>query len=102
MFITISAKDAELSELKEAIFNCLGIEQISFNQPSLNNARQIGLLKQTIEHLKQAKLDALNDLGVDLISVSLFAAYKTIIAILGEDGDIDISKEIFSRFCVGK
>lgn len=100
--IMISAKENNLGELKEAIFKILGLENISFNQPSLNNARQIGLLKQTIEYLKMAKEDALNDLSVDLISVSLFAAYKTIVSILGEDGDIDISKEIFSRFCVGK
>ena len=100
--VSISAKENKIDELKDVIFSVLGLEQISFTQPSLNNARQIGLLKQTIEHLNTARNDALNDLGVDLISVSLFAAYKTVLSILGEDGDIDISKEIFSRFCVGK
>ena len=100
--IHISAKNNDIKPLIEAIYQSVGIEEVTFNQPSLNNARQIGLLKQTIEHLNQAKIDALNDLGVDLISVSLFSAYKSVLTILGEDSDIDISKEIFSRFCVGK
>lgn len=100
--IHISAKNNDIKPLIDAIYESVGIEEVTFNQPSLNNARQIGLLKQTIEHLNQARADALNDLGVDLISVSLFSAYKSVLTILGEDSDIDISKEIFSRFCVGK
>ena len=49
-----------------------------------------------------AKNDASNNLPVDLISVSLMVAYHSILEILGEDMDIDLSKEIFKRFCVGK
>ena len=37
-----------------------------------------------------------------LISVSLYDAYVAILEILGEANQLDISKEIFSRFCVGK
>lgn len=100
--VCISAKNKEIKPLVDAIHKVLGIEEISFNQPSLNNTRQIGLIKAAIEHLKQAKQDALDELDITLISVSLFSAYKAILAILGEDNEIDISKEIFSRFCVGK
>ena len=52
--------------------------------------------------LNKAKIDAENDLTVDLISVSLLEAYKAILEILGEENQTDLSKEIFSRFCVGK
>lgn len=100
--VAISAKENDIDALVKAIYDAVGIDEVVFNQPSLNNARQIGLLKQAIEHLNTAKADAENDLGVDLISVSLFSAYKSVLAILGEDNEIDISKEIFSRFCVGK
>lgn len=100
--VAISAKENDIDALVKAIYDAVGIDEVVFNQPSLNNARQIGLLKQAMEHLNTAKLDAENDLGVDLISVSLFSAYKSVLAILGEDNEIDISKEIFSRFCVGK
>ena len=44
----------------------------------------------------------MNDLTVDLLSVSLMDAYSAILEILGEANQIDLSKEIFSRFCVGK
>lgn len=100
--VAISAKENDIDALVKAIHDAVGIDEVVFNQPSLNNARQIGLLKQAMEHLNTAKADAENDLGVDLISVSLFSAYKSVLAILGEDNEIDISKEIFSRFCVGK
>ena len=100
--ITISALNNDISTLKDEIYRVLGLNENSFKHPSLNNARQIGLLRQAIESLKDARNDALNDLGVDLISVSLMDAYTSILSILGENHDIDISKEIFSRFCVGK
>ena len=37
-----------------------------------------------------------------LISTSLFDAYTSVLEILGEANQVDLSKEIFSRFCVGK
>ena len=100
--IYISALNKDIKPLTDEIYKVLGLEEKTFTQPSLNNVRQIGLLKQARESLMSAKEDALNDLTVDLISVGLMDAYTAILEILGEDGDIDISKEIFSRFCVGK
>ena len=69
---------------------------------ALNNVRQLGLLESAKESLLRAKEDASNDLPVDLLSVSLMDAYNAILEILGEYNQRDISKEIFSRFCVGK
>ena len=100
--LSISALNNDITALKDEIYRVLGLDDKSFKQPSLNNVRQIGLLRQAKESLLDAKNDALNDLGVDLISVSLMDAYTSILSITGENHDIDISKEIFSRFCVGK
>ena len=100
--IYISALNKDIKPLTDEIYKVLGLEEKTFKQPSLNNTRQIGLLKQAKESMLLAKDDALNDLSVDLISVNLMDAYTATLAILGEDSDIDISKEIFSRFCVGK
>lgn len=100
--LSISALNNDITALKDEIYRVLGLDDKSFRQPSLNNVRQIGLLRQAKESLLDAKRDALNDLGVDLISVSLMDAYTSILSITGENHDIDISKEIFSRFCVGK
>lgn len=98
----ISALNNDINPLKEEIYKVLGIKEEAFRTPSLNNVRQLGLLKATKEALLKAKEDASSDLSIDLISVSLMDAYNAILEILGEYKQTDISKEIFSRFCVGK
>ena len=89
---------ALIKKIKEVI----GLDEKSFSKPALNNARQIGLLRKAKESLLKAKQDAENDLTIDLVSVSLLEAYTAILEILGEANQMDLAKEIFSRFCVGK
>ena len=98
----ISALNNDISKLKDAIYQELGLKDETFKTPSLNNVRQLGLLQNAKESLLRAKIDAEADLPVDLLSVSLMDAYNAILEILGEYNQRDISKEIFSRFCVGK
>lgn len=100
--LSISALNNQIEPLLKAIKERIGIDEKSFSKPALNNARQLGLLSKAKESLLTAKQDALNDLTVDLISTSLFDAYTAILEILGEANQLDLSKEIFSRFCVGK
>ena len=100
--IYISAANKDINSLIKAINENLGIEERIFKQPALNNVRQLGLLKHIAECLNKAKEDAINDLTIDLISVSLMEAYDDVLEILGESNKKDLSKEIFSRFCVGK
>ncbi len=98
----VSALENDLSALVNEIHKVLGLDAQTFKQPALNNTRQIGLLKQARQALNKAKEDAENNLPVDLISINLMDAYNAILDILGERNRTDLSKEIFSRFCVGK
>lgn len=98
----ISALNKDLEPLTNKIMKLFGISEEVFTNPSLNNSRQIGLLKHAKEQLLIAKQDALADMPIDLVSASIYAAYKDMLDILGEDNKVDISKEIFARFCVGK
>ena len=100
--ISISALNKNIEPLVKEIYRVVGLDEQSFKQPALNNARQLGLLSKAYNDLLKAKEDALNDLPIDLVAVSLMDAYKAILEILGEANQIDLSKEIFSRFCVGK
>lgn len=100
--IYVSTIQKDVSVLEEKIISLFGIEEKSYFRPSLNNARQLGLLEKVREYLKLAKRDAEEDLPVDLISVNLHGAYNAILEILGEHNDNDLTDEIFSRFCVGK
>lgn len=98
----ISALENDLSALEKAIAKTVGVDKESYLRPSLNNARQLALLRKTYEQLEIAKHEAEIEISLDLISVSLQQAFFTIKEILGENVDNDLSKEIFSRFCVGK
>lgn len=98
----ISALKKDISPLVDEIYRTLGLDDQAFKTPALNNARQIGLLERAKESLLIAKEDTLNDLPIDLVAVSIRDAYEAILEILGEVNQIDISKEIFARFCVGK
>ena len=100
--IMISALNKNIQPLVDEIYRVVGLDEQSFKQPALNNARQLGLLEKAKVALLKAKEDAENDLTVDLISISLMEAYNAILEILGEANQTDLSKEIFSRFCVGK
>ena len=100
--LSISALNNNIEPLIKKIKEVIGLDEKSFSKPALNNARQIGLLKKAKESLLKAKADAENNLTIDLVSVSLLEAYTAILEILGEANQIDLAKEIFSRFCVGK
>ena len=100
--LSISALNNRIEPLIKAIKERVGVNEQTFSKPALNNTRQLGLLKRAKESLLIAKNDALSNLTVDLISTSLFDAYTSVMEILGESNQLDLSKEIFSRFCVGK
>lgn len=101
--IYISALHHQIEPLLEAMYNALGIAGSSaFDTPSLNSARQLGLLRQIDTLLQEAKQNALDDLPIDLVSVPLQSAYNLARQLLGEGVTTDLTDEIFSRFCVGK
>lgn len=100
--IYVSALANDLSGLEEAIIKLVNVEEESYVRPSLNNARQLGLLRKVYAALEVAKSEAEAEISLDLVSTSIQQAFFTIKEILGENVDNDLSKEIFSRFCVGK
>ena len=100
--IYISALNKDIEPLKNEILKILSISNEAYNQPSLNNTRQIGLLKQIKENIKEVIEEAQNDTPIDILSISLMSSYQAALDILGEGSEVDFTKEIFSRFCLGK
>jgi tRNA modification GTPase len=98
----ISALKKDIQPLLDRIFQELGLSDGAFQNPSLNNARQIGLLRKIDGCLTEAKSDCQKGAPIDLVSVNLMAAYNASRELLGEDTTLDLTDEIFSRFCVGK
>ncbi len=98
----VSALEGDVKELKEAIFEALGVHQEAYLAPSFSNARELGLLKSIEMNLAQAEEDAEAGATMDLISHSLQLAYGKVKELFGEEATQDLEDEIFSRFCVGK
>ena len=101
-FVKISAKNKDISELIEKMKEMLSLEEKNFTTPSLSNERQITLLKKIDGLLSDAKRDSLYGAPIDLVSASLLSAYRCCEELLGENKSLDLTDEIFSRFCVGK
>lgn len=98
----ISALNKDIDPLLKEITRVLAISQEAYEQPSLYNTRQLGLLGSIRESLLQAVQDAKDNQPIDLVSVNLLSAYNATLEIIGEGNKNDITEEIFSRFCVGK
>ena len=100
-YVYISALNNDSDPLLNKIKEVLDIDDLAI-VPSLNNQRQLGLLRKMVTDLSRAVKDLNDNQPIDLISVSLLAAYNSAIDLLGEGNKNDLSDEIFSRFCVGK
>ena len=85
-----------------AIQEKLGVDPSAYTTPSLNNERQLSILKEIDAALATAEEDAQNEAPIDLVSTSLLHAYNGFRKLLGEETTLDLTDEIFSRFCVGK
>jgi len=86
--------------LKEKIYSQFNLKEENYLNPSINNAREIGILENILNDLNS--LDKNYDLPIDVISLKIKSIINKILSITGEDYDFDILDEVFSRFCVGK
>lgn len=100
--IYISAKNNEISNLKDKILENLGIKDENFENPSLANERELGLLEKCVLELETTIKLANENITIDILNEHIKNAYLAILEILGEDNNFDVAKEIFSRFCLGK
>lgn len=100
--IYISALNKDIKALENEIFKIFNLKEIDELTPSLCSSREIGLLNKVKENLLEAKKEAKEGISLDLVSIHLKNAYDALKDILGEEVSVDLEKEIFSRFCIGK
>lgn len=98
----VSAAKNDIEPLKKAIIDILGLDDNSFETPSFSNARELSLLEKIKITLEECKDSIENGMTSDLISASLQEARLYGKELIGQDVSMDLSDEIFSRFCVGK
>jgi tRNA modification GTPase len=87
------------NEIKE-MFNFDKIEQADFTY--LSNARQIGILSETLSTASEVEgsLDA--DVPLDMIAIDLNKIFKLLGDIIGENYSEELIDELFKQFCLGK
>ena len=100
--INVSALNKEVEELKKAILSFLSLDKENYENPSISNVRELGVLESILEIMEKVRLDAKNSVSLDLLSADIKEMYLLVLSLTGEDHDFDIASEIFSRFCVGK
>ena len=94
----ISALNKDIEPLKEEIIKRLGLSKKNYDNPSIANTRELGILENIKEILENVLIDTKNELPIDLINSKLKEAYLKVLSLTGEDNDFDLAKEIFSRF----
>ena len=101
--IEISALSQDIEELKQEIVRKIQVDVSSYKDKGLlSNTRQIGLMKQALESLNNAYKACLDYTPVDLLEIDVRASLDAILDLLGERSKVDLDKEIFSKFCLGK
>ena len=90
--------------VKEALDKAkLKFKDLDYNdEPLLFNARQLGLLKNALNNIIQAKQQASKGQVIDIIAIDIQSAYKNILEILGQSSNLNLLDNIFSKFCLGK
>lgn len=100
--IKISAKNNDIEDLKKEIKRVVGYNYNYDNKPLLTNSRQIGLLEASLTNIENGLKELESDTPIDLVSIDLVSALNNIEDILGNRSKINLSEEIFARFCLGK
>lgn len=99
--VNISALNHDLKQLEEKIKE--KFKDLDYNdEPLLFNARQLGLLKNALNNVIQAKQQASKGQVIDIIAIDIQSAYKNILEILGQSNNLNLLDNIFSKFCLGK
>lgn len=99
--VYISALNHDLKQLEEKIKE--KFKDLDYNdEPLLFNARQLGLLKNALNNIIQAKQQASKGQVIDIIAIDIQSAYKNILEILGQSSNLNLLDNIFSKFCLGK
>jgi len=100
--IKVSAKNKNLECLKEEIKKKVGYSYNYENRPLLTNSRQIGLLESSLKNIENGLKELDKGVPIDLVSIDLSKALLDLEDILGNRSKVNLSEEIFSRFCLGK
>lgn len=92
-----------INELKEKIEEIFNTCDLDFeNELIITNERHRNLLKKSKEYLEEAKNQIASNKPIDIVSIVIKSATKSLGEIIGSDVSEDIINKIFEKFCLGK
>lgn len=97
--IDANGLDKLKNKIKE-MFNLNKIKSSDYNY--LSNARQIALVRESLESIKNAIESAQNEVPLEMIAQDISDAYSTLGEIIGSTYKDELLDELFSKFCLGK
>ena len=102
--IPISVEDEiGIEDLKNKIEDIFNTSHLDYkNTLIITNERHRGLLNDSIKNLEKAKNEINNNMPIDIISIYLNDATRSLSEIIGENISADVAKKIFEKFCIGK
>lgn len=92
-----------IDELKNKIEEIFVTHDLDFeNELIITNERHKNLLKKSVNYLNEAKTQILNNEPIDIVSIVIKSATKSLGEIIGADVSQDVVNKIFEKFCLGK
>ena len=92
-----------LDNLKNKIVELFNLNELDSNNYNyLTNARELSLVKQSVEHINDAIKNTKDELPFEIIADDIKVTYELLGEVIGETYTEDLLDEIFTKFCVGK
>ena len=92
-----------LNELKEKIVEIFNLNKLSSdNLTYLSNARQISLVKKSLDKTENLLIEIDKDIPIDMLAIDLKIIYDLLGEIIGATYRDELLDELFSKFCLGK
>ena len=102
-YVFISAVDGQgIDDLKSAIEDIIKVEKIDLNDGFLFNRRQFECVNGALNAVDEAINTLSSGFTLDAVEVTLEDAISELLRLTGEKVTESVTKEVFSRFCVGK
>nr|WP_027334400.1 tRNA uridine-5-carboxymethylaminomethyl(34) synthesis GTPase MnmE [Mycoplasma elephantis] len=99
--IKISALNNDIEQLEKTLIE--DFKNIDYNESdSINNIRQLGLIRKSINNIDNAINSMKNSLTPDLIIIDVIAAWESLKEITGQVNREELIDSIFRNFCLGK
>ena len=99
--LEVSALNKDIHALIEVLNQRYAHHEVALKAPLLSTPRAIGLARAAQRSMEQALESIAMEREVDLINLDLSACYHTLRSIISNE-DINLSDELFARFCLGK